>query len=152
MGKFMIIFPRQITAEQMGFSFEFLVARIIFALGRTFQYLEKTPKISPKHTHCLQLYQARGQFEHREWVGGHYASRYGVFTLPDTNTDKIGLYGQISIGFCTHFIDFGVCLFIGNCQCKLDINVDGNVSTKPQTLRVNRNTNVTCEQKHKRYV
>ena len=91
MGKFMIIFPRQITAEQMGFSFEFLVARIIFALGRTFQNLEKTPKISPKHTHCLQLYQARGQFEHREWVGGHYASRYGVFTLPDTNTDKIGL-------------------------------------------------------------
>ena len=41
----MIIFPRQITAEQMGFSFEFLVARIIFALGRTFQTLEKNPKI-----------------------------------------------------------------------------------------------------------
>ena len=41
MGKFMIIFPRQITAEQMGFSFAFLVARIIFALGRTFQNLEK---------------------------------------------------------------------------------------------------------------
>ena len=44
-GKFMIFFPRQITAEQMGFSFEFLVTRIIFALGRTFQNLEKkTPK------------------------------------------------------------------------------------------------------------
>ena len=28
----------------MGFSFEFLVARIIFALGRTFQNLEKNPK------------------------------------------------------------------------------------------------------------
>ena len=41
----MIIFPRQITAEQMGFSFELLVARIIFALARTFQNLEKTPKI-----------------------------------------------------------------------------------------------------------
>ena len=41
----MIIFPRQITAEQMGFSFEFLVARIIFALGRTFQNLEKKTKI-----------------------------------------------------------------------------------------------------------
>ena len=39
----MIIFPRQITAEQMGFSFEFLVAGIIFALGRTFQNLEKNP-------------------------------------------------------------------------------------------------------------
>ena len=45
MGKFMIIFPCQITAEQMGFSFEFLVARIIFALGRTFKNLEKNPKI-----------------------------------------------------------------------------------------------------------
>ena len=45
MGKFMIIFPHQITAEQMGFSFEFLLARIIFALGRTFQNLEKTLKI-----------------------------------------------------------------------------------------------------------
>ena len=44
MGKFMIIFPSQITAEQMGFSFEFLLARIIFALGRTFQNLEKTLK------------------------------------------------------------------------------------------------------------
>ena len=54
MGKFMIIFPRQITAEQMGFSFEFLVARIIFALGRTFQNLEKKNKnIPPKHTHKL---------------------------------------------------------------------------------------------------
>ena len=41
----MIIFPCQITAEKMGFSFEFLVARIIFALGRTFQNLEKNPKI-----------------------------------------------------------------------------------------------------------
>ena len=40
----MIIFPCQITAEQMGFSFEFLVARVIFALGRTFQNLEKTQK------------------------------------------------------------------------------------------------------------
>ena len=45
MGKFMIIFPCQITTEKMGFSFEFLVARIIFALGRTFQNLEKNPKI-----------------------------------------------------------------------------------------------------------
>ena len=45
MGKFMIIFPYQITAEQMGFSFELLVTRIIFALRRTFQNLEKTPKI-----------------------------------------------------------------------------------------------------------
>ena len=33
----MIIFPHQITAKQMGFSLEFLLARIIFALGRTFQ-------------------------------------------------------------------------------------------------------------------
>ena len=41
----MIIFPCQITAEQMGFSFDFLVARIIFALGGTFQNLEKKPKI-----------------------------------------------------------------------------------------------------------
>ena len=41
----MIIFPCQITTEKMGFSFEFLVARIIFALGRTFQNLEKNPKI-----------------------------------------------------------------------------------------------------------
>ena len=46
MGKFMIIFPRQITAEQMGFSFEFLVATIIFALGRKFKKFKKTPKIS----------------------------------------------------------------------------------------------------------
>ena len=53
MGKFMIIFPRQITAEQMGFSFEFFLARIIFALGRTFQNLEKNPKnLPPKHTDC----------------------------------------------------------------------------------------------------
>ena len=51
MGKFMIIFPRQITAEQMGFSFDFLVARIIFAFGRNFQNLEKKPKNLPsKHT------------------------------------------------------------------------------------------------------
>ena len=47
----MIIFPCQITAEQMGFSFELLIARIIFALGRTFQNLEKNPKnLPPKHT------------------------------------------------------------------------------------------------------
>ena len=45
MGKFMIIFPRQITAEQIGFSFEYLLARIIFAVGRTFQNLGKTLKI-----------------------------------------------------------------------------------------------------------
>ena len=50
MGKFMIIFPHQITAEQMGFSFEFLFARIIFALGRTFQNLEKALKM------CLQAH------------------------------------------------------------------------------------------------
>ena len=56
MGKFMIIFPCQITAEQMGFSFEFLVARIIFALGRTFQNLEKNPKnVPPKHTHSSKV-------------------------------------------------------------------------------------------------
>ena len=55
MGKFIIIFQRQITAEQMGFSFEFLVARIIFALGRTFQNLGKNPKnLPPKHTQCEQ--------------------------------------------------------------------------------------------------
>ena len=48
MAKFMIIFPHQITAKQMGFSFEFLLARIIFALGR------KNPKnVPPKHTHCF---------------------------------------------------------------------------------------------------
>ena len=41
----MIIFPGQITAEQIGFSFELLVARIIFALGRTFQNLEKNLKM-----------------------------------------------------------------------------------------------------------
>ena len=45
MGKFMIIFPQQITPEQMGFSFEFLLARIIFALGRTFQNLQKPLKM-----------------------------------------------------------------------------------------------------------
>ena len=51
MGKFMIIFPRQITAEQMGFSFDFLVARIIFAFGRNFQNLKKIPKNLPsRHT------------------------------------------------------------------------------------------------------
>ena len=57
MEKFMIIFPRQITAEQMGFSFEFLLARIIFALGRTFQNLEKTLKMylpsTPTHPKLL---------------------------------------------------------------------------------------------------
>ena len=47
----MIIFPHQITAKQMGFSFEFLVARIIFALGRTFQNLEKTLKMYLPSTH-----------------------------------------------------------------------------------------------------
>ena len=41
----MIIFPHQITAEQMGFTFEFLLARIISALGRTFQNLEKSLKM-----------------------------------------------------------------------------------------------------------
>ena len=41
----MIIFPHQITAKQMGFSFELLNARIIFAVGRTFQNLEKTLKM-----------------------------------------------------------------------------------------------------------
>ena len=51
MGKFMIIFSCQITVKQIGFSFEFLLARIIFALGRTFQNLEKKPKnVPPKHT------------------------------------------------------------------------------------------------------
>ena len=57
MGKFMIIFPHQITAKQMGFSFEFLLARIIFALGRTFQNLEKTLKMylpsTPAHPKLL---------------------------------------------------------------------------------------------------
>ena len=56
MGKFMIIFPHQITAEQMGFSFEFLVARIIFALGRTFQNLEKTPQKSISQAHPFIMY------------------------------------------------------------------------------------------------
>ena len=46
----MIIFPCQITAEQMGFSFEFLVARIIFALGGTFQNLEKKTEIYLRST------------------------------------------------------------------------------------------------------
>ena len=55
MGKFMIIFPCQITAEQMGFSFEFLVARIIFALGRTFQNLEKTLKMYLPSTPIVNL-------------------------------------------------------------------------------------------------
>ena len=41
----MIIFSHQVTAKQMGFSFEFLLVRIIFALGRTFQNLEKTLKM-----------------------------------------------------------------------------------------------------------
>ena len=65
MEKLMIIFPCQITAKQKGFSFEFLLARIIFALGRTFQNLEKKPKnIPPKHTqsychHFLLLIKAQ---------------------------------------------------------------------------------------------
>ena len=41
----MIIFTCQITAKQIGFYPEFSIARIIFALGRTFQNLEKTLKI-----------------------------------------------------------------------------------------------------------
>ena len=41
----MTIFPQQNTAEQMGFSFEFLLAGIISALRRTFQNLEKTLKM-----------------------------------------------------------------------------------------------------------
>ena len=41
MGKFMIIFPHQITAEQMGFSFEVLLARIILHLAELFKIWEK---------------------------------------------------------------------------------------------------------------
>ena len=56
----MIIFPRQITAEQMGFSFEFLVGRIIFALGRTFQNLEKNPKMYLPSIPIVQQFSMQG--------------------------------------------------------------------------------------------
>ena len=43
MGNFIIIFQCQITAEQMGFSFEVSLGRIILDLAKFFRNLEKIP-------------------------------------------------------------------------------------------------------------
>ena len=57
MGKFMIIFPRQITAEQMGLSFEVSFGRIILHLAKnSTNFWKKTAKnLRPNHTHRLQF-------------------------------------------------------------------------------------------------
>ena len=46
------IFPRQITAEKIGLSFEFSLGRIILHLTKLFKIWKKKPKnLRPKHTH-----------------------------------------------------------------------------------------------------
>ena len=67
MGKFMIIFPCQITAEQMGFSFEFSLGRIILHLAKLFKISKKKLKICVPSTptepilcisyHCFYYFQ-----------------------------------------------------------------------------------------------
>ena len=53
MGNFKIIFPCQITTEQIGLSFEFLLGRIILHLEQRFKILEKNPKKSASQAHPM---------------------------------------------------------------------------------------------------
>ena len=55
MGKFMIIFPCQITARQSGFSFEFPLGRIILHLAELFKIWKKPKNLRPKYTqyYCM---------------------------------------------------------------------------------------------------
>ena len=126
MGKFMIIFPCQITAEQMGFSFEFLVARIIFALGRTFQNLEKPPKIYlpsiPYINAQIQTHTVRPQFFLFSNVGGHmsfYGSWISLFwTSGDVSSrfqsqTLFTLSGDICVVLCSEGLN-SVLIVFGN--------------------------------------